>query len=221
MSGPTTAISIVVFAAVSKYAAPGSEEFVSLALTLTFLAGVYQLVFGLAKFGLLINFVSHNVVIGFTAGAALLIASSQIPFIVGIEIPRGEDFIRTWFDIYSRVGEFNIYLLIVGLGTLISAILVKIIKPNYPNLLIGMLLGGILAFFLGNFTESIKTVGVMPAYFPPVSIPDFSLGSLKSLAPEAFAIALLGLIEASSIGRSIATKSNPVSYTHLTLPTKA
>ena len=175
---------------------------------MTLLAGVYQLVFGLAKFGLLINFVSHNVVIGFTAGAALLIASSQIPFIVGIEIPRGEDFIRTWFDIYSRVGEFNIYLLIVGLGTLISAILVKIIKPNYPNLLIGMLLGGILAFFLGNFTESIKTVGVMPAYFPPVSIPDFSLGALKSLAPEAFAIALLGLIEASSIGRSIATKSN-------------
>ena len=122
VSGPTTAISIVVFAAVSKYAAPGSEEFVSLALTLTFLAGVYQLVFGLAKFGLLINFVSHNVVIGFTAGAALLIASSQIPFIVGIEIPRGEDFIRTWFDIYSRVGEFNIYLLIYCFHIILSLI---------------------------------------------------------------------------------------------------
>jgi SulP family sulfate permease len=91
VSGPTTAISIVVFAAVSKYAEPGSAEFVSLALTLTFLAGVYQLVFGLAKFGMLVNFVSHNVVIGFTAGAALLIASSQIPYIVGIDIPRGED----------------------------------------------------------------------------------------------------------------------------------
>ena len=108
VSGPTTAISIVVFAAVSKYAEPGTQEFVSLALTLTFLAGVYQLVFGLAKFGLLINFVSHNVVIGFTAGAALLIASSQIPYIVGIDIARGEDFIHTWFDIYWGVGEFNI-----------------------------------------------------------------------------------------------------------------
>ena len=116
VSGPTTAISIVVFAAVSKYAEPGSAEFVSLALTLTFLAGVYQLVFGLAKFGMLVNFVSHNVVIGFTAGAALLIASSQIPYIVGIDIPRGEDFLNTWFDIYTGVGEFNIYLLIVGLG---------------------------------------------------------------------------------------------------------
>ena len=208
VSGPTTAISIVVFAAVSKYAEPGSAEFVSLALTLTFLAGVYQLVFGLAKFGMLVNFVSHNVVIGFTAGAALLIASSQIPYIVGIDIPRGEDFLNTWFDIYTGVGEFNIYLLIVGLGTLIMAIVVKILKPKFPNLLIGMLVGGLLAFYLGSFTDSIKTVGAMPAYFPPLSTPDFSLSSLKSLAPEAFAIALLGLIEASSIGRSIATKSN-------------
>ena len=85
ISGPTTAISIVVFAAVSKYAVPGSDEFVAMVLTLTFLAGVYQLVFGLAKFGVLVNFVSHNVVIGFTAGAALLIASSQIPYILGID----------------------------------------------------------------------------------------------------------------------------------------
>jgi len=208
VSGPTTAISIVVFAAVSKYAEPGSAEFVSLALTLTFLAGVYQLVFGLAKFGMLVNFVSHNVVIGFTAGAALLIASSQIPYIVGIDIPRGEDFLNTWFDIYTGVGEFNIYLLIVGLGTLVTAIVVKILKPKFPNLLIGMLVGGLLALYLGGFTDSIKTVGAMPAYFPPLSTPDFSLNSLKALAPEAFAIALLGLIEASSIGRSIATKSN-------------
>ena len=208
ISGPTTAISIVVFAAVSKYAAPGSEEFVALALTLTFLAGVYQLVFGLAKFGLLVNFVSHNVVIGFTAGAAILIASSQIPYILGIHIPRGEGFINTWIDLYSGVGEFNIYLLIVGLGTLVSAIIIKLIRPKFPYLLIGMFVGGFLAFYLSSFTDSIETVGVMPAYFPPLSSPNFSLSSLKSLAPEAFAIALLGLIEASSIGRSIATKSN-------------
>ncbi len=208
VSGPTTAISIVVFAAVSKYAAPGSEEFVALALTLTFLAGVYQLVFGLAKFGLLVNFVSHNVVIGFTAGAALLIVSSQIPYILGIHIPRGGSFINTWIDLYSGVGEFNIYLLIVGLGTLVSAIIIKLVRPKFPYLLIAMFVGGFLAFYLSGFTDSIKTVGVMPAYFPPLSSPNFSLNSLKSLAPEAFAIALLGLIEASSIGRSIATKSN-------------
>ena len=127
---------------------------------------------------------------------------------MGIHIPRGEGFINTWIDLYSGVGEFNIYLLIVGLGTLVSAIIIKLVRPKFPYLLIGMFVGGFLAFYLSNFTDSIETVGVMPAYFPPLSSPNFSLNSLKSLAPEAFAIALLGLIEASSIGRSIATKSN-------------
>jgi SulP family sulfate permease len=179
-----------------------------MALTLTFLAGVYQLVFGLAKFGLLTNFVSHNVVIGFTAGAALLIASSQVPYILGIEVVKGGNFIDTWSDIFSGLGEINLYLLVVGLSTLASSILVKLYKPQLPNLLIGMFVGGFIAFYLSTFTQTIETVGVMPAYLPPLSTPDFSLNALKSLAPEAFAIALLGLIEASSIGRSIATKSN-------------
>ncbi len=208
VSGPTTAISIVVFAAISKHAIPGSEEFIAMALTLTFLAGVYQLVFGLAKFGMLVNFISHNVVIGFTAGAALLIASSQVPYILGIEVVKGENFVDTWSALFSGFGEINIYLLIVGLSTLASSIIVKLYKPQLPNLLIGMFVGGFVAFYLSNFTQTIETVGVMPAYLPPLSMPDFSLNTLKSLAPEAFAIALLGLIEASSIGRSIATKSN-------------
>jgi len=70
ISGPTTAISIVVFSAISHHAEPGTTEFIQLALTLTFLAGVYQLAFGLARLGVLVNFVSHTVIIGFTAGAA-------------------------------------------------------------------------------------------------------------------------------------------------------
>ena len=78
VSGPTTAISIVVFAAISHHSQPGTPEFISSALTLTFLAGVYQLAFGLAR---LVNFVSHTVVIGFTAGAAILIATSQMKHI--------------------------------------------------------------------------------------------------------------------------------------------
>ena len=78
ISGPTTAISIVVFSAAKNYAVPGSAEFISIVLTMTFLAGVYQLAFGLARLGKLVNFVSHTVVIGFTAGAAILIATSQM-----------------------------------------------------------------------------------------------------------------------------------------------
>lgn len=92
VSGPTTAISIVVFATVSQHATPGTPEFISIALTLTFLAGVYQLAFGLARLGALVNFVSHTVVIGFTAGAAILIATSQMKHILGLRLPRANPF---------------------------------------------------------------------------------------------------------------------------------
>ena len=78
VSGPTTAISIALFASVSPFAEPGSQNFIALALTLTFLTGVFQLLLGLARMGALVNFISHTVVIGFTSGAALLIAASQI-----------------------------------------------------------------------------------------------------------------------------------------------
>jgi SulP family sulfate permease len=95
VSGLTTAISLVVFSAISRHAEPGTPEFISLALTLTFMAGAYQLAFGLAQLGRLVNFVSHSVVVGFTAGAAILIVTSQMKSVLGIDIARGDSFLHT------------------------------------------------------------------------------------------------------------------------------
>ncbi|KAA0444601.1 MAG: SulP family inorganic anion transporter [Candidatus Thioglobus sp.] len=208
VSGPTTAISIVIFSAVSHHATPGTPEFISIALTMTFLAGVYQLAFGLARLGALVNFVSHTVVIGFTAGAAVLIATSQIKHISGIFVPKGETFIHTWMDLFSGLSAVNLYLLAIAAITLGVAILSKKILPKSPNLLIGMIAGSLVAIYFQNFTDNIKLIGEIPAHLPPFSTPNFSLSTIKDLTSEAFAIALLGLIEAVSISRAVATKSN-------------
>ena len=208
VSGPTTAISIVVFSAVSHHAQPGSPEFISLALTLTFLAGVYQLAFGLARMGALVNFVSHTVVVGFTAGAAILIATSQMKHITGIAVPKGESFLHTWVDLYNGAGTINPYLVMIALVTLFTAILVMKLAPKLPALLIGMVAGSVLAIVLKNFTDDISLVGEIPAHLPPLSSPEFSFNTMRMLAPEAFAVALLGLIEAVSISRAVATKSS-------------
>jgi SulP family sulfate permease len=208
VSGPTTAISIVVFSAVSNYAVPGSDEFIALALTLTFLAGVYQLAFGLARLGSLVNFVSHTVVIGFTAGAAILIATSQMKSITGIHIPKGESFLHTWMDLFSDFDKINIYLLVIALVTLVTALLVKKYLPKIPNLLVGMLVGSLLALVLKNYSSDIPLVGEIPAHLPPLSAPVFSFETIRMLAPQAFAVALLGLIEAVSISRAVATQSS-------------
>lgn len=208
VSGPTTAISIVVFSAISNHTTPGSAEFVTLALTLTFLAGVYQLAFGLARLGSLVNFVSHTVVIGFTAGAAILIATSQMKHILGVAIPKGESFLHTWYDIWRDSGSIDPYLVSIALATLVTAILTKRISRRLPNLLIGMIVGSLLALALAPLTDNIALVGEIPAHLPPLSSPDFSLATIRMLAPEAFAVALLGLIEAVSISRAVATKSS-------------
>ncbi len=208
ISGPTTAISIVVFAAISNHAEPGTAEFISLALTLTFLAGVYQLAFGLARLGSLVNFVSHTVVIGFTAGAAILIATSQMKNILGVQVAKGESFFHTWLDLWQEVGNTNLYIFIVAIATLISALLIKRFYPKIPNLLVGLIVGSFVALLFSGADTNIQFVGEIPAHLPPLTLPDFSFASIQMLAPEAFAVALLGLIEAVSISRAIATKSN-------------
>ncbi len=211
ISGPTTAISIVVFSAVSGYAEPGSEQFVSMALTLTLLAGIYQLGFGLARLGKLVDFVSHTVVIGFTAGAAILIATSQLPHITGVFTEKGLSFFASWLHIFVDINQINWSVLSVGLTTLVVAIIVKKLFPKIPNLLVAMALGSLLALAIGG-DSGIALVGEIPAGIPPLSMPDFSLSTLQMLAPEAFAIALLGLIEAVSISRAIAIKSQQRIY---------
>ncbi|MCB1860764.1 MAG: SulP family inorganic anion transporter [Gammaproteobacteria bacterium] len=208
ISGPTTAISIVVFTSVSHHAEPGTPEFITLVLTITFLAGVYQLIFGLARMGKLVNFVSHTVVIGFTAGAAILIATSQMKNVLGLTLPKGETFLHTWVEIWQQLSGINYYVLVIAVCTLVSALIFKRIFPAIPNLLVGLVVGSIVAYWMTKYGLDIELVGEIPAHLPPPSIPDFSYSSIKMLAPEAFAVALLGLIEAVSISRAIANKSN-------------
>lgn len=208
ISGPTAAISIVVFSAVSHHAEMGSPEFLTLALTLTFLAGIYQLVFGLVRLGVLVNFISHTVVIGFTAGAAILIATSQLPAVLGYSIEKDGSFLHAWVELLRHVNQTNLFVLAVSLLTIGTAFWVKVRFKKIPNLLVAMIAGSVLAIVLHPFAPDMAFVGEMPSHLPPLSAPDFSFGTVRMLAPEAFAIALLGLIEAVSISRAVATRSN-------------
>lgn len=208
ISGPTTAISIVVFSSISHHAEPGTPEFISLVLTLTFMAGVYQLAFGLARLGKLVNFVSHTVVIGFTAGAAILIATSQMKNVLGLTLPRGDTFLHTWVEIWQQLPAVNYYVLVIALCTLVTALVCKRLFPRIPNLLLGLVAGSLIAYVMTRSGHTVQLVGEIPAHLPPFSMPDFSYISIKMLAPQAFAVALLGLIEAVSISRAIASKSN-------------
>ncbi len=207
ISGPTTAISLVIFSTVSGFAQVWSPDFVSMAITLTLLAWIYQLAFWLARLWKIVDFVSHTVVIGFTAGAAILIVTSQIKSLLWIHI-EAHEFYEVWKNIFSHLSEANIYAVWIGVITLILAIIVNKIHSKAPNLFIALIWGSLLAFILWADSQWVKFVPEIPSQLPPFALPDFSLKTLKALAPSAFAIAILWLIEAISISRSIASKSH-------------
>lgn len=208
VSGPTTAISIIVFSTLSPMAEPGTAEYIRLALTLTFVAGCFQLAFGLARLGTLINFVSHSVIVGFTAGAACLIATGQLKHAMGIPIPSGSSFLTSWAFILKSSSQTNFYELAVALSSLVCAWVLKTYRPRWPGLLIALIVGSLVSLALNGQAHGVRLLGSLPAHLPPVSIPDFGFDTIRNTAPGALAIALLGLIEALSIARSVAVRSN-------------
>ena len=211
VSGPTTAASIVLFSALSVYAEPGTADYVTLALTLTFMVGAIELVLGFARLGALVNFISHSVIIGFTAGAAILIAAKQLKNFFGVSIPRGGHVHDIILSFYNQFSDVNPYVTGVALITLLSGIVIKRWVPKIPYLIGAMLLGSFAALLFNNIwgieTTMIETVGTLPSTLPPLSSPDFSMETIKNLAPVALAVTLFALTEAVSIGRSLGARS--------------
>jgi len=211
VSGPTNAISIVLFASVSVLAEPGSAEFIKLVLTLTFLTGLMQLLMGLARMGALVNFISHTVVIGFTAGAAVLIFAAQISNFFGVPIARGASFAETIHQFILHLDGISPYVTAVSAITLVSAIAVRRAWPRFPYMIAAMLIGSAFAAALnahfGPATTGITTLGPLTGALPRLSAPDLSFDTIRKTLPIALAVTILGLTEAVSIGRAIAIRS--------------
>ncbi len=211
VSGPTTTGSIMLFTFLSKYHPAESIEYIQLALTLTFLVGVTKILFGIFKLGNLISFVSSAVIVGYTAGAAFLIAFKQLKFFTGVPIPRGIPFYEVIVVFFQKMDQTNFYILVVSMVTLISGILVKKYFKKIPYMIVSMVLGTIVAYFInekfGQGSTGIQTVGAIPATLPPLSSPVFDMETIRLLIPGVLAATILTLTEAVSIARSISLRS--------------
>ena len=211
VSGPTTAASVVLYSALSAHAQPGTPEYVQLALTLTMMVGLVQLIMGMARLGALVNFISHSVVVGFTAGAALLIASSQLKHLLGLQLERTGHFHETIHAIATNISGAHLPTLVIGCLTLVAGVACKRLCPKFPFMIASMLIGSVAALILqkalGPESIRIATVGALPATLPPLSAPQFTLDNFRMLAPAALATTLFALTEAVSIARSLADRT--------------
>jgi len=208
VSGPTNATSLMVYAALSVLAIPFSEDYVRLALTLNLLIGLVKLGLGVARLGQLANFVSQTVIVGFTAGAGLLIIAAQLGNFLGIHAPGTVSFIDAVHGIATRIEQTKPEAVVVGMVTLLVALLARRLAPRVPNLLVGLAAGTLAGWWMNRTGDAqLATVGALPSAVPPLSRPDFHASTWRSLAPAALALTLIGLTEAISSARAVALRS--------------
>ena len=210
VSGPTNAVSLVVFATLTPLALPGSPTYISHAFTLAFMSGALMLVMGIARAGALVNFISHTVVVGFTAGAGVLIMESQLRDFFGIDLARGKGPLPALWETLTRFAEVQPWTLSVGIVTLLAGILTRIYIPRFPYMIAaigaGCVFAAIVKATVGD-AAGLHMVSAIPASLPPLSMPDFSADTLRNLAGIAIAVTVLSITEAMSIARAVALRS--------------
>lgn len=221
--GPVAMVSLLVATGVGQMAEPGTDAYLSLALTLALLVGVLQTLMGLARIGFLVNFLSHAVISGFTSAAALVIGFSQLKHLLGISLPRTESFFELLGAIAHRLNQTNPITLFIGLLSIatllyfnkgLSSLLkrqrigtswITPITRSGPLLVVvaSVLLVGGLSL---HQTAGVRIVGDIPAGLPPVTRPTFSWTQWQQLMPTALTISFVGFMESIAVAKSLASK---------------
>ncbi len=208
-TGPTNTTSLIVLSGLLAVASPGTPEYILAAGVMAFWAGIIRLLMGVARLGILVNFVSDSVVVGFTGGAGILIVANQIRHIMRVEGVSSASFFATTTNLFQQIGETHLLSLELGLGCILLLVLFKRFAPKLPTPLI--VLGGatMLVWMLRLDKIGIAVLGELPRGLPPLSaVPIFDIALIRDMAPSIMAVAMIGLIEAASISRAVAARSS-------------
>jgi sulfate permease, SulP family len=207
-SGPTNTAAILTLSVLAPLFAVGSPEFIAAAGLLALLAGAIKLLMGLARLGLLVNFVSDAVAVGFTAGAGLLIISNQLAPILRVPIAATEGVLGTLLAAVRQLDELHLPSLVLGLSTIVLIALWPRLTRKIPSVLAGVMLLSVAAWALGLEALGVQLLGALPAGLPPLAtLPLLDLELIGQLINGALAIALIGLVEAVAIARAVASHS--------------
>lgn len=211
VAGPTNAVSLVVFATLSSIAIPGSSEYVSLALTVAFMSGILLLGLGMLRAGAVVNFISHTVVVAFSAGIGVLIIASQLPNFFGIEVVRSGSMPRTLVTFFRHIEDLQPWTLLVSLSTILGGLIGRRRLPKVPYmisaLVAGTSVGTIADLAFGRDFTGLALIGALPSGLPPLSHPEFSLSAMRELLSIAFTVSLLSISQGLTIAKSLANRA--------------
>ncbi len=184
-----------------------TEAFVTLAIMLAFMVGAFQFMLGVFKLGVVVNFLSHPVIAGFTNAAAMIIALSQLNKIFGVDKPRSEFFLDDIWQMILNLGDAHFITLVFGVASVVGIMYAKRKFPKLPGVLITVAGTTIVSWAIGFEKMGGEVVGTIPEGLPSFAVPTFNMELFGTLVTSAIVISLIGFMEAISIAKAMAAKT--------------
>lgn len=210
ITGPTNANSLALVAALAPLALVGSPHYIDLALTVTIMVGLLQLLVGGLRLGAAANFISPSVLLGFMSGAAVLIGLYSLRDFFGIPTAGQVSPYTLLMTLVFEPQRIMWPPLLIGVATLVATVSISRWRPRWPCMLLGLLAGCVIAALLDfwpSITHSIATVSRIPSALPPLRIPNVTWADLSSLSGIAAALTLVALGQSLSIAKAVAQRS--------------
>jgi SulP family sulfate permease len=206
-TGPVAVVSLMTAAALEPLATQ-PESYFAYAMLLALMIGIFQIFLGLFKLGVLVDFLSHPVVVGFTNAGALIIATSQLGKLFGVTADRAEHHYETVLNTLQAAIE-NTHTPTLLIGILAFGIMwgIRRFYPALPGVLIAVVITTVLAWLSGFSDSGGKVVGSIPEGLPSFIIPTLDPIAIWSLIPSAITISLIGFMEAISISKAMAART--------------
>ncbi|WP_372741197.1 SulP family inorganic anion transporter [Neptunomonas sp.] len=219
--GPVAVIALMTGATAGAIALPGSSEYITSVLLLTFLSGAMLTLMGLLRLGFLANFLSHPVISGFITASAVIIAFSQLKHLLGVSA-SGHNLLSLFSDLAQQIPNLHLITLAMGTGTLIFLYAARWwLKPMLSRLgvpaglasglgrlapIIAVVVTTWISGYFALADSGLAVVGQIPAGMPPLTLPVFDTGLWSQLAVGALLISIVGFVESVSVGQTLAAK---------------
>ncbi len=206
-TGPVALTSLLTAASISQLAPHGSEQYMTFAILLALVSGLFQLAFGLMRMGMLLNFLSYPVLMGFINAAAIIIGLSQLPALLGIPAAQTTHFLLDIWHVIANLDSMHATSLLFGVAAIALLAGFKKLAPRLPGVLITVAALTMASWLLGYENMGGRIVGDIPQGLPAFGIPQLDWNSTVALLPAGFIIALISFMEAMSSCKIIAMKT--------------
>lgn len=206
-TGPVAMTSLLTAASVAPLAASGTDLFYSYVILLAFISGLLQIMLGIFRAGVLLNFLSNPVLMGFINAAAIIIGLSQLPTLMGIPEAQSTHFLFEISQLLIHFSDLHLPSLMFGITAIIFLIGFKRYAPKVPGVLVTVVILTLASYWLGYAGLGGAVIGAIPQGLPSLSLPPFDWQATVALLPAAFVIALVSFVEAMSSSKVISIKT--------------